>query len=81
MAAPTVPIPEIRHLLHTLREPLGAFAINIELLEGDQLTTAGQSYVKAMRGHMDRTRAALEEIAFILENGHKPRSDMKRADD
>jgi hypothetical protein len=59
-------VPEIRHLVHALREPLAAFIIQVELLEGEQLTAAGQESVKTMRGLMERAGAALEEITFVL---------------
>jgi signal transduction histidine kinase len=61
---------EIRQLIHDLREPLGALAINLELLESEPQTTAAQSGIKAMQVNMERAIAALEEIAFVLENGH-----------
>ena len=62
---------ELRRAVHALREPLGAFFINVELLEGTQLTPKGQSYLKAMHAEMEKARAALDEIAFILEHGHR----------
>jgi hypothetical protein len=73
VATPSAPtLPEIKRLLHALREPLSTFAINVDLLEGTQLTAEGQSYLKAMHTDMKKARAALDEIAFIVENGHAP---------
>ncbi len=60
-------ISEVRHLLHDLRDPLGAFFIHVGLLEGTELTAEGQSYLKAMRVYMEKARAALDEIDFALE--------------
>lgn len=62
-------ISEVRRLLHDLREPLGAFFIHVGLLEGTELTAEGHSYLKAMHTHMEKARAALDEIDFVLERG------------
>jgi signal transduction histidine kinase len=60
---------ELRRLLHELREPLGAFAIYVALLEGEEITTAAQAHLKAMHGNVERMTAALNAIDFALENG------------
>jgi hypothetical protein len=61
---------EIRRLLHALREPLGAFSIELELLDMQSMTTADQARLKRMRIEMDRAASALDEIDFVVDNGH-----------
>ena len=63
-------IEDVRRMIHSLREPLGALAIHIELLERSDLLTEAQSTLKSMRASMDRASAAFEEIDFVLGNGH-----------
>jgi hypothetical protein len=61
---------ELRQLLHSLREPLGAVAIRIELLEREPHTAAAKQEIKAIRVSIDRATAVFEEIDFVLQNGH-----------
>jgi hypothetical protein len=75
-------VTEIRRLLHALREPLSAFFVYVELLEGTPLTAEAQGYFKAMHAQMDKGRAALDELDFILENGHSsPNTATARGSD
>jgi len=65
---------EFRRLLHALREPLGALAIHIGLLEKERLSAHAQDEIKAMRSSMEHAVVVFEEIDFVLENGHsRPR--------
>lgn len=61
--------PELRLLLHELREPLGAFTIYVALLEREEMTTAAQAYLKTMHGNVERMTAALNALDFALETG------------
>jgi hypothetical protein len=67
--------PDIRGWLHSLREPLSALSIQIELLEGEALTVKGQAGVKSMRASMDRAKAVFEDFDFLLQNGHPQATD------
>jgi hypothetical protein len=74
---------EVRRALHELREPIGAFALNIELLgnlitDRDDLRVAAESYLKAIRAELERARVAFEEMDFLLENGHARLPGAKR---
>jgi signal transduction histidine kinase len=69
VAAPKISA-ELRRLLHQLRQPLAAFAIRIELLEGEPQTPAAQQQIKAIRASIHRAAAVFEEIDFVLQNGH-----------
>jgi hypothetical protein len=69
---------EIRRLLHVLREPLGAFSIELGLFDTQSMTTADQTRVKRMRVEMERATKALTEIDFVMQNGHASPSRAKR---
>ena len=69
---------EIRELLHRLREPLGALAIRLDLLEREPLSPAAQINLKAMQVEMERARETFEEVDFVLQNGHgRTRRNLK----
>jgi len=69
---------EIRRLLHVLREPLGAFSIELGLLDTESMTTADQARVKRMRVEMERASKALTAIDFVVQNGHASPPKAKR---
>ena len=62
---------EIRRLLHALREPVGAFAINVALLDDEALNEAERQKINAMLSNVERMTKALAAItkAFGLEVG------------
>jgi hypothetical protein len=62
---------EIRRLLHALREPVGAFAINVALLDDQALNEAERQKMNAMISNIERMTNALAAItkAFGLEVG------------
>ena len=61
---------ELRRLLHELREPIAAFAINIALLEGsEQMSTAAQASLKTMHRNIERMSAAINAIDFGFNRG------------
>ena len=62
---------EIRRLLHDLREPVGAFAINVALLDGEALNEAARQKMNAMLSNVERMSKALAALtkAFGLEAG------------
>jgi hypothetical protein len=62
---------EIRRLLHALREPVGAFAINVALLDDEALNEAARQNVNAMLSNVQHMTKALAAItkAFRLEVG------------
>jgi hypothetical protein len=62
---------EIRRLLHALREPVGAFAINVALLDDEALEPAARQRLNAMISNVERMTNALAAItkAFRLEVG------------
>jgi hypothetical protein len=62
---------EIRRLLHALREPVGAFAINVALLDDEALNEAARQRMNAMLSNVERMAKALAAItqAFGLEVG------------
>ena len=62
---------EIRRLLHALREPVGAFAINVALLDDEALNEAARQRMNAMLSNVERMAKALAAItkAFGLDVG------------
>jgi signal transduction histidine kinase len=68
---------ELRRLLHDLREPLGAFSINVALLgklllEDKELKVAADRYLQSIRAQLQRARTALDDMDFVLDTGHAP---------
>jgi hypothetical protein len=62
---------ETRKLLHALREPVGAFAIHVSLLDDEELSARAQHHLDAMLISVERMTAALAAITsrFGLELG------------
>jgi hypothetical protein len=62
---------ELRRLLHRLREPLGAFAIRLTLLDDATMDDAARAHVDAMLAEVQRMTRAVEAITarFGLEVG------------
>jgi hypothetical protein len=62
---------ETRKLLHALREPVGAFAIYVSLLDDEELSARAQHHLDAMLVSIERMTAALAAITsrFGLELG------------
>jgi len=62
---------EMRRLLHRLREPLGAFAIRLTLIDDAALDEDSRAHVDAMLAEVQRMTHALEAITarFGLEVG------------
>ena len=62
---------EIRRLLHALREPVGAFAINVALLDDETLNEAAREKMNVMLSNVERMTKAMAAItkAFGLEAG------------
>ena len=62
---------QTRRLLHALREPVGAFAIYIALLDDEDLSAGARSHVDAMLVNVEHMMKALTAItsAFSLEVG------------
>ena len=64
--------PELHHLLHELREPVGAFAIRLSMLDDEEMSTAAQAHLKSMHENVQRMTVALDALNFALDNGHFP---------
>jgi hypothetical protein len=62
---------ETRKLLHALREPVGAFAIYVSLLDDEELTERARHHLDAMLVSVEHMTAALAAITsrFGLELG------------
>jgi|SoiMethySBSTD1v2_1073268.scaffolds.fasta_scaffold1080010_1 hypothetical protein len=67
----TVPKADVRRMMHALREPVSAFAINLSLLKNDDLSQEARTRVDAMRRSVERMNEALSELTekFGLEVG------------
>jgi hypothetical protein len=58
---------QIRRLMHALREPVGAFAINLSLLADDDLNGQARKRVATMKTNVRRMTEALSEIAAAFD--------------
>lgn len=68
---------ELRRLLHELREPLGAFAVYVELLDAEEMSTAAKANLKAMHGNLERMTEALNAIDSAMERTASGRSSRR----
>jgi len=60
---------EIAHLLHELREPVGAFVIYLALLDDEEVGKEARKHLDSMRTNVQRMVGAIADIAsgFGLE--------------
>jgi signal transduction histidine kinase len=64
--APADPF-DLRHIIHELRQPLGAMANRAYLLEDEPLSAEGRKHVAALSADVKRLAATLDELAAVLE--------------
>jgi len=78
---------DLRQLLHALREPVGAFAIKLALLDDEQLSDDARRCINQMLSEVERMAEAISAIsshfrlevgdatplAIISQNGRAPR--------
>ena len=54
-------------MMHALREPVGAFAINLSLLKDDDLSGTARTRVDAMAKNVQRMTEVLAELTAKLQ--------------